>query len=164
MRERARREDSITRVRVHMASHILTLAKCTISYKVIHPLVSSRTMMIYLYLYAQNHAFARYVLPVAESEIKEQDWPDKQNGAEDQTESNVDKEGSDRTRDDDDSEEESQGPNMTDEQRMFLDQLLEEMQTVESFKNNPAESKDDLKLLDGSALQQLESRLSIDDQ
>ena len=163
MRERARREDSITRVRVYMASHILTLAKCTISYKVIHPLVSSRTMMLYLYLYAQNHAFARYVLPVAESEIKEQDWLDK-NGAEDQTESTLDKEDSDRTREDDDSEEETEGPNMTDEQRMFLDQLLEEMQTVESFKNNPAEPKDDLKLLDSSALQQLESRLSIDDQ
>ena len=53
---------------------------------------------------------------------------------------------------------------MTDDQRTFLDQLLAEMHMIESFKNNPAEPQDDLKLLDSDALQQLESRLSIDDQ
>lgn len=76
----------------------------------------------------------------------------------------MDQEDSDRTKEDNNSEKENQGPKMTDEQHAFLDQLLEEMRMVESFQNNPAEPKDDLKLLDGNALQQLESSLSIDDQ
>ncbi|KAI0717397.1 hypothetical protein C8T65DRAFT_717276 [Cerioporus squamosus] len=117
-----------------------------------------------------NHAFARYVLPVAESEIKEQDWPgkkksDKPGAGDNQTEGEeADKKNNDEKEGGNDSKKQNEGPELTDEQRAFLDQIIAEMHLVESFKNNPAEPKDDLKLLDSDALQQLESRLSIDDQ
>lgn len=55
-------------------------------------------------------------------------------------------------------------PELSDEQRMFIDKLLAEMDMVASFKNNPGRPTGELKLLDHDALQQLESRLSIDDQ
>lgn len=41
---------------------------------------------------------------------------------------------------------------------------MREMRTLDAFNNNPGEPKGELKLLDGDALEQLESRLSIDDQ
>ncbi|RDX54486.1 hypothetical protein OH76DRAFT_1461500 [Lentinus brumalis] len=121
-----------------------------------------------------NHAFARYVLPVAESAIKEQDWPGKKNSdhgdnakvdGEHAAEDGAEKERNDDDQEgDDDPQKQSQGPELTEEQQAFLDQIISEMRLVEYFKNNPAEPKDDLKLLDSDALQQLESRLSIDDQ
>lgn len=139
----------------------------------------------------QNHAFARYVLPVAESEIKAQDWPGKKKTEEKKKEQEGKKQ-EDRNQDHDvkndendeddqsdednsdsredaqakesESQEGKQGPKMTDEQQSFLDKLLAEMRLIESFKNNTAEPQGELKLLDQEALHQLESRLSIDDQ
>ena len=55
-------------------------------------------------------------------------------------------------------------PELSEEEQRFLDKLLAEMDTVASFKNNPGQPQGDLKLLDGDALEQLESHLSIDDQ
>ena len=136
----------------------------------------------------QNHAFARYVLPVAESEIKNQEWPGKDQGDEDKkddeggkAEAGNEVEEGERNKDDkiggqaagadtangnesDDPNEDSDQPKMTDEQRAFLDKLLAEMRLIESFKNNTGEPKGELELLDQDALKQLESRLSIDDQ
>ncbi|KAL1944973.1 hypothetical protein VTO73DRAFT_2593 [Trametes versicolor] len=125
-------------------------------------------------MYPRNHAFARYVLPVAESEIKEQEWPGKKHDdktppstttsassissgmASSDEQKSVDEEH--------EIEDEAKEPELSDEQRAFIDKLLAEMDMVASFKNNPGRPIGELKLLDHDALQQLESRLSIDDQ
>ncbi|CDO69334.1 hypothetical protein BN946_scf184746.g15 [Trametes cinnabarina] len=124
----------------------------------------------------RNHAFARYVLPVAESEIKEQNWPGQKTAVDDSLPSSVSTSstscGLDSTDDNANNgskQDEVQGnteetTGLTDEQQKFLDKLLVEMATVESFKNNPGHPKGELQLLDEEALEQLESRLSIDDQ
>ncbi|KAI0630568.1 hypothetical protein C8Q77DRAFT_1133937 [Trametes polyzona] len=126
-------------------------------------------------LYPRNHAFARYVLPVTESEIKEQVWPGKKNEPEAKPSSATSassissgKASSDQEEDgiaDGQAEEGSGTPTLTSEQHRFLDKLLAEMDMVASFRNNPGRPKGELKLLDDDdALQQLENRLSIDDQ
>lgn len=51
-----------------------------------------------------------------------------------------------------------------DEQQQFLNKLLDEFRTIKSFAHNPGVPKGELKLLDDDALDQLESRLSVDDQ
>ena len=63
-----------------------------------------------------------------------------------------------------DNKETRRGPELTDEQQVFLDRLFEEMHQVESFKNNPGRPEGELKTLDADAVLQLESHLSIDDQ
>ncbi|KAH9920934.1 uncharacterized protein B0H18DRAFT_1190512 [Fomitopsis serialis] len=162
--------------------------KASKNYKVAHP---------------RAHAFARYVLPVTESEIKEQDWPGKKkedekppspsgsassissgtmssesgsgsgsssdhsSGKEDKNRKNGAKDDKDESKNVDESgdgEDKPKEPELTDEQQRFLERLIEEMRTIDSFKNNPGQPKGELKLLDGDALEQLESRLSIDDQ
>ncbi|EIW58264.1 uncharacterized protein TRAVEDRAFT_47429 [Trametes versicolor FP-101664 SS1] len=126
-------------------------------------------------MYPRNHAFARYVLPVAESEIKEQEWPGKKHG-DDKTSPSTSTSASSISSGMASSDEQKSGdeahetedkpkePELSDEQRMFIDKLLAEMDMVASFKNNPGRPTGELKLLDHDALQQLESRLSIDDQ
>lgn len=114
------------------------------------------------------------MLPVAESEIKEQEWPGKKHDdktppstttsassiasglASSDEQKSVDEEH--------EIEDKPKEPELSDEQRTFIDKLLAEMDMVASFKNNPGRPIGELKLLDHDALQQLESRLSIDDQ
>ncbi|OJT14472.1 Nitrate reductase [NADH] 1 [Trametes pubescens] len=125
-------------------------------------------------MYPRNHAFARYVLPATESEIKEQEWPGKRH--DDKTppstttsassissgvaSSDEQKSGEEEH----ETEDESKEPELSDEQRIFINKLLAEMDMVASFKNNPGRPTGELKLLDHDALRQLESRVSIDDQ
>ncbi|TFY58429.1 hypothetical protein EVJ58_g6427 [Rhodofomes roseus] len=158
--------------------------KASKNFKVMHP---------------RAHAFARYVLPVAESVIKEQEWPgkkkpeekppspsgsassissgttpsdtgsgsssDQSSGTEDKSEKSAAKghAGKSESKEKDEADDKLHGPKLTGEQQKFLQKLIEEMRTLDSFKNNPGEPKGELKLLDGDALDQLESRLSIDD-
>ncbi len=123
----------------------------------------------------KHYEFARYVLPVTEAEIKEQDWPwrkvESRNGPISPSTKSA---SSNSTL----VPEESVGLSETlirevsasehsdasDEQRAFLKRISEEFLTIKSFKNNLGEPKCALKLLDGDALEQLESHLSIDDQ
>lgn len=53
---------------------------------------------------------------------------------------------------------------MLPEETRFYDSLMREMETMRGFQNNDAMPDGDLKLLDGDALQQLESALAIEDQ
>lgn len=53
---------------------------------------------------------------------------------------------------------------MLPEERRFYDNLVREMDTMRGFQNNDGTPDGDLKLLDGDALQQLESALAIEDQ
>lgn len=116
----------------------------------------------------QNHEFGRYVLPVSEADIKNQDWPGKKKDDKGQskTKDNAeDQPGGEKANGHAESQDnKTDGPELTDDQRVFLDKLIAEMHLVESFKNNPGRPKGELKLLNGDALQQLESHLSIDDQ
>ena len=69
--------------------------------------------------------------------------------------------------DEDDKSEENKQPNepeLTEDQQKLLDGIMQEMRTLDAFHNNPGQPTGELKLLDGDALDQLESRLSIDDQ
>ncbi|EJF63681.1 hypothetical protein DICSQDRAFT_101612 [Dichomitus squalens LYAD-421 SS1] len=122
----------------------------------------------YVFALLFNHAFARYVLPAAESEIKGQQWPGKKmpdEKKEDDTDKpqSTEEEGTSKE-DKENDEEKQQGPKLTAEQQAFLDKLFEEMRQVESFKNNPGQPQGELKILDADAAKQLESHLSIDDQ
>lgn len=56
------------------------------------------------------------------------------------------------------------GAEMTFQERRFLEQLLEEMTVQMSWQNNDGKPAGELRLLDQDALEQLESRLSVDDQ
>ncbi|KAI0659447.1 hypothetical protein C8Q70DRAFT_1053815 [Cubamyces menziesii] len=131
----------------------------------------------YKLLYPKNHAFARYVLPVSESEIKEQDWPGKKkddkhppspstsaSSISSGMASSSEDEKKDKGEEGETKDSKPDKPPLSDEEHSFLDKLLAEMDTVSSFKNNPGQPQGDLKLLDGDALEQLESHLSIDDQ
>lgn len=55
-------------------------------------------------------------------------------------------------------------PPISIEEAEFRSQVLAEFRTIASFKNNLGIPSGDLKALDGDALEQLESHLSIDDQ
>ncbi|KAI0358058.1 hypothetical protein OH77DRAFT_1502602 [Trametes cingulata] len=151
-REKLARDDAVATVR--------DVKKASANYKILYP---------------RNHAFARYVLPVAENEIKDQPWPNKKQDKKSPSPSTSASSVSSGMASSDDNESKSyktdtqtqvepHEPELTDEQRRFLDKLLAEMETIASFKNNPGLPKGELKLLDVNALQQLESRLSIDDQ
>lgn len=110
----------------------------------------------------QNHAFARYVLPVTEDEIKSQDWPGRKRDGEAPS---AEKQRSEVMGEDkEDEEAKKQEPELNSEQQVFLDRLFHEIHEVESFKNNPGEPQAKLALLGGDAVKQLESHLSIDDQ
>lgn len=77
-----------------------------------------------------------------------------------------DEEGS-KAKPEDDKSEENKKPNepeLTEDQQKLLDGIMQEMRTLDAFHNNPGQPTGELKLLDGDALDQLESRLSIDDQ
>lgn len=100
--------------------------------------------------YQKNHAFARYVLPIASDAFGKQNWPGKK---------------ADEAKDD---KPPAKGakvqPQLSSEEQKMRDRLLEEMETRRNFENNVAKPNGDLKPLDSTALQQLESRLSIEDQ
>ncbi|KAI0746770.1 hypothetical protein C8Q80DRAFT_1105703 [Daedaleopsis nitida] len=167
-RERLEGGDAVVSVR--------DVKKASPNYKVLHP---------------TNHAFARYVLPVAESEIKEQDWPGKKDAKEkkekgskknrdgekvneDDEETEDDKQTEDKENEKAEDEEHQGGEEnsdgqddpikMTNDEKSIAERVIEEMHIIESFKNNTAEPNGGLGRLDEDALQQLESRLSIDDQ
>ncbi|KAI0819144.1 hypothetical protein BC628DRAFT_1404234 [Trametes gibbosa] len=128
-------------------------------------------------LYFKNHAFARYVLPVSEDEIKTQTWPGKKR-EDSQTRqpssstsaSSISSgmassdQASEARKEDSMPKEKTAKPELSSEHDVFVDKLLIEMETVAAFRNNPGQPEGELKLLDGDALRQLESHLSIDDQ
>ncbi|KAI0675723.1 hypothetical protein C8Q78DRAFT_345257 [Trametes maxima] len=107
------------------------------NYKLVHP---------------RNHAFARYVLPVSESEIKNQKWPgrgrDKATLSSSPSASSISSgmaspggtsnTGDDRSTDKIKSE-------SSEAEQDFLDKLLAEMATVASFKNNSGRPRGELK-------------------
>ncbi|KAI0630736.1 hypothetical protein C8Q77DRAFT_1062963 [Trametes polyzona] len=148
------------RGRLHSVDHVVTVRdvkESSPNYKVQNP---------------AHHDFARYVLPVSESEIKEQEWRGKNANTtappspSSPSESSA---GSEITLTSDTVDERKNtttvsSPAVSEEQQRFLNKLLEEFRTVKSFTHNPGVPKADLKLLDGNALDQLESRLSVDDQ
>lgn len=98
------------------------------------------------------------MLLVVENEIKNQDWPGKKQGNEDE---GVEKRWSG---DKENRQVKQEDPKLSGEQQAFLDRLFDEIHQVESFKNNPGELQEKLALLNGDALKQIESHLSIDDQ
>lgn len=55
-------------------------------------------------------------------------------------------------------------PKLSSEEQAFFDNVVKEMDVQRSFQNNEGRPDDDLKLLDATALEQLESCLSVDDQ
>ncbi|KAI9062568.1 hypothetical protein FKP32DRAFT_806572 [Trametes sanguinea] len=118
----------------------------------------------------RNHDFSRHVLPVSESEIKEQQRlrvinvnesvsPASSVQSSDTTLAPTSPSPSDG---DSKSSVDVAGELSSDEQ--FMRKLLDEFHTVNAFKSNPGIPKGDLQGLDGDAFDQLESRLSIDDQ
>ncbi|KAI0675969.1 hypothetical protein C8Q78DRAFT_360877 [Trametes maxima] len=127
----------------------------------------------------KNYDFSRYVLPVSESEIKDQDWPGKDRVAgrsppspTPSDESSLSSEStlapsspsSENKNIGNNAAKGSVDPALSDEQLRFHDKLVEEFRTIRAFKSNPGVPKSELKSLDGDALDQLESRLSVDDQ
>ena len=138
----------------------------------------------------QHHAFARFVLPVKSTAFSEQEWPGKKAQEDEDQEKQSPKQQDDTKRvfEKDDSEEKDivsrdeaqangknnnlakvkkrskKGPEMSLEEKRFLDQLLEEMNVQQSMPNNDARPAGELKLLDKDALEQLESCLAVEDQ
>ncbi|KAL7280444.1 hypothetical protein ACG7TL_005374 [Trametes sanguinea] len=121
----------------------------------------------------RRYDFSRYVLPVSESEIKDQGRLrvrfENELGS---PASSIDSAVSLGTTlaPTSPSPSDNDGKSLTDiagessPHKQFLRKLLDEFQTVKSFKSNPGIPKGELKGLDGDALDQLENRLSIDDQ
>ncbi|KAI0073788.1 hypothetical protein K474DRAFT_1602723 [Panus rudis PR-1116 ss-1] len=103
-----------------------------------------------------NHGYERHVLPVSESEIKEQKNVH-QLGKQASSQENNHVNGTNGILND-------SLDALSEDQRSFLEKFTAEMKTMESFMNNLGEPKGDLKLLDGDAHEQLESLLSVDDQ
>lgn len=104
----------------------------------------------------QNHAFARFVLPVKSTAFGEQDWPKKKK------EENGEKEGG---KNDARSEPKKESiPEMSPEEKKLYDQLVQESDIQRNWQNNDAEPTEELKLLDRDAMEQLESCLSVEDQ
>lgn len=88
--------------------------------------------------------------------FSEQEWPGKKVvKCEGQGQKNSKKEAEETKR---------KGVEMTFQESGFLEQLLEEMTVQTSWQNNDGKPVGELKLLDQDALEQLESRLSVDDQ
>ena len=98
----------------------------------------------------QNHDFARYVLPVTESEIKNQ--ASKAPAVLNETVQNV-------------AYSSSSLPLSQEEQQTFLKRLHAEFETIRQFQSDIGKpSTTELRGLDGDALEQLESYLSSEDQ
>ena len=98
----------------------------------------------------QNHDFARYVLPVTESEIKNQ--ASKAPAVLNETVQNV-------------AYSSSSLPLSQEEQQTFLKRLHAEFETIRQFQSDVGKpSTTELRGLDGDALEQLESDLSTEDQ
>ncbi|KAI0682203.1 Oxidoreductase, molybdopterin-binding domain-containing protein, partial [Earliella scabrosa] len=120
----------------------------------------------------KNHDYSRYVLPVTEAEIKEQDWPWR-NVALDNSPNSASSPGSmsssttavtDDTPSVDTEDSIAENPaDAGDEQANFLKRVTEEFRTIRAFRNNLGVPKGELKLLDGDATEQLERCLSMDD-
>ncbi|KAI0358306.1 hypothetical protein OH77DRAFT_1581746 [Trametes cingulata] len=121
----------------------------------------------------RNYDFARYVLPVSEAEIKEQAWRKFRANADDPpSPSSVSgsslSESSGTTLASSDSS--ASVPNAIEKSKdlgeadIFMHRVMEEFRAVRSFTSNPGLPKGYLRPLDGDALEQLESRLSMDDQ
>ncbi len=120
----------------------------------------------------KNYDFARYVLPITETEIKEQKHLTKQS----LTDENVvlseaaSLSSSTTLASDDPVGDDTSHANgisklvISTEEREFQSRILAEFRTIATFKNNLGVPDGDLKLLDGDALEQLDSALSIDDQ
>ncbi len=122
----------------------------------------------------KNYDFARYVLPITETEIKEQKHLAKQSLTDENvvlseaaflssstTLASDDPVGGDRIAS------QANGTSklvISTEGREFHSKILAEFRTIAAFKNNLGVPNGDLKLLDGDALEQLDSALSIDDQ
>lgn len=102
--------------------------------------------------FLQNHAFARYVLPVASDAFGKQRWP----GKKEETSKKNDKP--------QDAKKPLAKPPLSNEEQRMYDNLLKEMDTRRNFQNDVGKPDGDLKPLDTTALEQLESRLSIEDQ
>ncbi|GJE93762.1 molybdopterin binding oxidoreductase [Phanerochaete sordida] len=111
-------------------------------------------------VHPRNHAFARFVLPVKSTAFNEQDWPGKKK----EDEENKDEDGGDKEEEEPAQADEKKEPEMSPETKKFYDQLWEEGEVQKKWQNNDAEPKEDLKLLDQDAMEQLESTLSVDDQ
>ncbi|OJT12411.1 Nitrate reductase [NADH] 1 [Trametes pubescens] len=119
--------------------------------------------------YPRHHDFARYVLPVSEADIIEQDWrgkhappsPSDPCDSESSVSSGTTLASPVSTSKESGTKAEVVQP---DEQQQFLDKVLEEFRTIKAFTHNPGVPKGELKLLDSDAFDQLESRLSVDDQ
>ncbi|KAI0831873.1 hypothetical protein BC628DRAFT_1310601 [Trametes gibbosa] len=122
----------------------------------------------------QHHDSARYVLPISEAEIKGQEWRGLNTctGSPSSSASLTDSPVSSNTTlassigfpvDDAKDHGQFEAVEPDDEQR-FLYRILEEFRTVARFRNDPGTPKGELKLLDGDVDEQLESRLSVDDQ
>ncbi|KAI0369801.1 hypothetical protein BV20DRAFT_996285 [Pilatotrama ljubarskyi] len=126
----------------------------------------------------KNYDYSRYVLPVSETEIKEQVWRTKLGGLPEAPPSPSPSRGSSISNSsgttlassntsassNGNTPEQPKEPAEPDEQQAFINRLSEEFRRIRSFTSNPGLPKGDLKPLDGDALEQLESRLSIDDQ
>ncbi|OCH87284.1 hypothetical protein OBBRIDRAFT_827798 [Obba rivulosa] len=131
----------------------------------------------------QHHAFARFVLPIAESALKSQEWPgkkhedDKEENKEDdkaKKKSSKDKEvdGSDQEKQDDqeDAKEKTKDKNDKEDAKpdpameRFTVALTAEMHASKTLRNNDGKVIEPLKLLDGDFLAQLESTVSVEDQ
>lgn len=93
------------------------------------------------------------MLPVKSTAFAEQPWPGKQTKEED---------GSPRKAEENKAQ--AKRPDMSEQEQKFYDQLVQEMEVERSFQNNDGKPDGDLKLLDKDALEQLESRLSVEDQ
>ncbi|KAI0340404.1 hypothetical protein BDW22DRAFT_1334308 [Trametopsis cervina] len=106
----------------------------------------------YKLIHPKTHAFARYVLPLSSDAFAKQDWPGKNDG-EKHEEAKPENAQPKQFR-----------PEMSQEGQRFYSKLIEEMELQRSFENNVGRPDGELKALDATALQQLESRLSIDDQ
>ncbi|KAI0761830.1 hypothetical protein BD413DRAFT_485296 [Trametes elegans] len=127
----------------------------------------------------RNYDYSRYVLPVSEREIKEQDWlargtnPDELPSPAESTGSSVSSSSTLASSDvsisqvhtaaDDDTAFKQEAATLSEDQGLLV-KVLEEFRIIRSFKNDPGLPNGELKLLDGDASDQLESRLSVDDQ
>ncbi|RPD65482.1 hypothetical protein L227DRAFT_540273 [Lentinus tigrinus ALCF2SS1-6] len=123
----------------------------------------------------RNYDFARYVLPVAETDIKEQKYLSKQSSTDEKvvlTEAASLSSGSTLAPDiPSGGDKQDNGKNrlvnldvISTEEAEFQARVLKEFCTIAEFKNNLGIPSGELKSLDGDALEQLESCLSIDDQ
>ncbi|PCH32962.1 hypothetical protein WOLCODRAFT_147072 [Wolfiporia cocos MD-104 SS10] len=130
----------------------------------------------------RHHAFARFVLPIAESAIKSQEWSGKEHPEDNEAKSD-DKKGGDEKKDvggkdgergqnknekkDEEKEKDTEDGKESDidtETERMLSIVIEEIRVARTLSNNDGKVHAPLKLLDGDAEEQLESKISVDDQ